>query len=110
MSKIIKLYGIKNCDSVKKAMKFLNNANVEFNFIDFRIDGLDAHTLEYFIAQTSLEQLINTRSTTYRNLPDKKNITLETILQHPTLIKRPVLVHNDTVLIGFKESEYHTII
>jgi arsenate reductase len=109
MTKIIKMYGIKNCDSVKKAQKFLKENAVDFEFIDFRVDGIDEKTVQNFIDKIGFETLINKRSTTYRNLENKDNITLNTILENPTLIKRPVLDIDNKIIVGFKIEVYTEI-
>ena len=109
---MIKMYGIKNCDTIKKAQKFLEVQGVEFEFIDFRQDPIDTTTLQSFIDAVGWEKLINKRSTTYRNLSDdeKQTITLEMTLKNPTLIKRPVLVTGDDVVIGFSEKLYSDLV
>ena len=106
------LYGIKNCDSVKKAKKWLEQENIPYQFHDFRIDGLSSELLQEFITKADLTLLLNKRSTTFRNLTDeiKNNLTdgvmAEIILAQPTLIKRPLLKHNQAFLVGFKDSQY----
>jgi arsenate reductase len=106
------LYGIKNCDSVKKAKKWLEQQNISYEFHDFRSDGLSSQLLSEFLTCTDLTLLLNKRSTTFRNLSDeiKNNLTdevmTEIILAQPTLIKRPLLKHQQTLLIGFKDSQY----
>ncbi|MFT5815477.1 MAG: arsenate reductase [Psychroserpens sp.] len=106
------LYGIKNCDSVKKAKKWLEQENIPYQFHDFRSDGLSPLLLQEFITSVDLLSLLNKRSTTFRNLTDdiKNNLTdevmVEIILAQPTLIKRPLLKHNQAFLVGFKESQY----
>jgi len=106
------LYGIKNCDSVKKAKKWLEQQNIPYEFHDFRSDGLSPQLLSEFLTCTNLTLLLNKRSTTFRNLSDeiKNNLTdevmTEIILAQPTLIKRPLLKHQQTLLIGFKDSQY----
>tara|TARA_R110000737_G_scaffold318972_2_gene329995 strand:+ start:9459 stop:9803 length:345 start_codon:yes stop_codon:yes gene_type:complete len=106
------LYGIKNCDSVKKAKKWLEQEHIPYQFHDFRIDGLSSELLQEFITSADLTLLLNKRSTTFRNLTDdiKNNLTdqvmAEIILAQPTLIKRPLLKHNQAFLIGFKDSQY----
>lgn len=108
MKTSLKMYGIKNCDTVKKAQKFLNHHNIDFEFIDFRINPIDTQTLQGFVDEVGWENLINKRSTTYRNLAlaDKQNITLALVLKNPTLIKRPVLVGQNTIKIGFSAELY----
>ncbi|WP_440875887.1 ArsC family reductase [Thalassotalea sp. PLHSN55] len=110
-----KIYGISNCDTVKKALKWLEQHNIAFEFHDFRKDGLDQALLLSFQKQSSWDALINKRSTTYRNLPQdvKDNLSgdtaVATILEQPTLIKRPVLVTSQTLHIGFKPAQYQEL-
>jgi len=109
------LYGIKNCDSVKKAKKWLEQENVPYQFHDFRSDGFSAALLQELLCLTDLTTLLNKRSTTFRNLTDevKNNLTdevmAELILAQPTLIKRPLLKHNQDLLVGFKDSQYQQV-
>lgn len=109
---MIKMYGIKNCDTVKKAQKFLTEKGVDFEFIDFRQDSIDEETLQSFINVVGWDKIINKRSTTYRNLSDseKQNITLGLTLKNPTLIKRPVLVTEDDIKVGFSEKLYQRFV
>jgi len=109
---MIKMYGIKNCDTIKKAQRFLKAQGVNFEFIDFRDQPVDEKTLQSFVDALGWEQLINKRSTTYRNLTDKekKDITLELTLKNPTLIKRPVLVTTAGIRVGFSEKSYSSFI
>ncbi len=106
------MYGIKNCDTIKKARKFLDTHNIEYEFHDFREDGLNPVQLRSWMDQLDWEKLINKRSTTWRNLPDetKQNMD-ETLAQvvaedQPTIIKRPVLELPDKVVVGFSEKKY----
>ena len=105
------MYGIKNCDTIKKASKFFETQGVDFEFIDFRQTPIDLQTLQSFIDGVGWDKLINKRSTTYRNLSDdeKQNITLELTLKNPTLIKRPVLVTKDGVSVGFDKVFYQRL-
>ena len=109
------LYGIKNCDSVKKAKKWLEQENIPYQFHDFRTDGLSAELLQEFISASDLTTLLNKRSTTFRNLSDeiKNNLSdevmRENILAQPTLLKRPLLKHDQAFLVGFKDSQYQEI-
>lgn len=109
------LYGIKNCDTVKKAKKWLDDNNIEYQFHDFRVDGLDSNLLTQFIENTSWETLLNKRSTTYRNLPEevKSNLTddiaFTQVIEQPTLLKRPVLQTDKDFHVGFKANLYQEI-
>ena len=106
------MYGIKNCDTIKKAQKFLDLHGVKFEFIDFRQNPIDKSTLQSFINVLGWDKIINKRSTTYRNLTngEKKNITLALTLKNPTLIKRPVLVLDSEIRVGFSEKLYSDLI
>ncbi len=106
------LYGIKNCDTVKKARKWLDAAGIDYRFHDFRTDGLKLEQLIAWNQAVGWETLLNRRGTTWRQLPEavKENIddnnVLDLLMEHPTLIKRPVLELNEDVRIGFKETDY----
>ena len=109
---MIIMYGIKNCDTIKKARAFLDKKNIEYEFKDFREDGLNPIQLRAWIKELGWDNVINKRSTTWRNLPDETkehmNETLALIVaeDQPTIIKRPVLELPDKVLIGFSENSY----
>ena len=108
------LYGIKNCDTVKKARKWLESNDVNYQFHDFRVDGLTAEMIEQWFTAVGWEKLLNKRSTTWRQLDDaqKENINEQSaaslLLNNPTLIKRPVLDNEITILVGFSEESYQT--
>lgn len=109
------LYGIKNCDTVKKARKFLDSRNIDYSFHDFREDGLNPIQLAAWASELGWESLVNKRSTTWRNLPDETKDNINEVLalavmeDQPTLIKRPVLELSDRVMIGFNEKTYTEI-
>ena len=109
---MIQLFGIKNCDTVKKAQAFLKQHQVAFTFVDFRDHAIDAKTLQSFVDVVGWEQLINKRSTTYRNLSDaeKRDISIQLVLKKPTLIKRPVLRQGKQISVGFSEKLYAELI
>jgi|TARA_B110000914_G_C15518200_1_gene475069 arsenate reductase len=108
---MIILYGLKNCDSCKKAKKWLALNKINYNYHDIRADGLNEVTLELWSNIVNLELLLNRRSTTWRNLPDadKNKINNENIihyfLAYPTLIKRPIIKNNNLIFIGFNSDE-----
>jgi Spx/MgsR family transcriptional regulator len=109
------LYGIKNCDSVKKARQWLKKQKIEYEFHDFRLDGLDKRMLKDFLKNVDWETLLNKRGTTWRKLPDEqkehlsKTKAIELMLKYPTIIKRPVLDVKETYHIGFKNEQYEAI-
>lgn len=109
------LYGIKNCDTVKKARKWLDAAGIDYRFHDFRADGLDREKLNAWIEAVGWEHLVNRRSTTWRQLPEavKENINeknvLDLLIEQPTLIKRPVLEKGGEIRVGFKEADYQAL-
>lgn len=109
------IYGIKNCDSVKKAIKWLDNQKIPYTFHDFKNQGLSTELLNLFVEKSDWSILLNKRSTTFRQLPDeiKNNLTNEVlfnaVIAQPTLLKRPLLFHNKTMNIGFKEAQYQEI-
>lgn len=106
------LYGIKNCDTVKKARRWLEANDVTFSFHDFRVDGLEQATLESWLEYVPWETLLNKRGTTWRKLEDPRkdaltqDIAIELMLANPTLIKRPVVITENDCLVGFKEADY----
>lgn len=105
------VYGIKNCDTIKKTLKWLTDNAIEFNFHDYRKDGLTPELLETIETALGWEVLVNKRGTTYRQLSDEaktnldKESALHFMLENPALIKRPVINHNGNWLIGFKAAE-----
>ena len=112
---MITLYGIKNCDTVKKARDWLVKNNIDCRFHDFRTDGLDKTQVTNWIAELGLETLVNKRSTTWKELDEitKANFNeqnaVAVILENPTLIKRPLLDISKRIHVGFKDTEYTTI-
>jgi Spx/MgsR family transcriptional regulator len=113
---MLKLFGIKNCDTVKKARKWLESHDHDYTFHDFRSDGLNKKQVETWLEKLGNEVLINRRSTTYRGLSDKDKSCLENqgaidlLVEHPTLIKRPVLEHNNDYMVGFKADDYEKLL
>jgi arsenate reductase len=126
MTNKITLYGINNCDTVKKSLKWLTANNIEYTFYDFKKEPLTHELLTHFIALNDWSTLINKRSTTYRNLSDdiKNNLTdkvaFEQVIAQPTLLKRPLLLiqpheesgsnnSNQHLYLGFKTDIYEKI-
>jgi arsenate reductase len=109
------MYGIGSCDSCRMARKWLKRNGREFLFHDIREDGMDLEMLERWSKRINWKKLLNTRSLTWRKIPevDRTDISedraLSLMLEHPTLIKRPVLEHGKFIAVGFSEDDYRQI-
>ncbi len=105
------MYGIKNCDTVKKALKWLQEKEVEYQFHDFRKDGLEVESLQAWVNELGTEILLNKRGTTWRKLPDEKKDNLsdkaiiELLLENPAMIKRPVFDLGNYRRVGFSKKD-----
>lgn len=112
---MLTLYGLTSCDSCRKARKWLDTHAIGYRFHDLREDGLDIQTLERWADHVEWEKLMNTRSLTWRKLPevDRADMTrdraLAAMLDHPTLVKRPVIEQGKFVAVGFSPAEYAQI-
>jgi Spx/MgsR family transcriptional regulator len=110
------LYGIKNCDTVRKARKWLEKGGINYHFHDFRIDGIDEKLLKNFVSSLGWEKLLNKRSTSWKQLDNEKKTDLTEekaialMLEIPTLIKRPVLDTGDQILAGFNQETYQQLL
>lgn len=109
----IHLYGIPNCDTVKKSRNWLDAQGLEYTFHDYKKEGADPAKLEAWIAAKGLDTVLNKRGTTYRKLSDAEKAdaadshkAVALLVQHPSMIKRPVVEHGSTILVGFKEDEW----
>jgi arsenate reductase len=109
---MLTLYGIRSCDTCRRAKKFLEERNIEFRFHDLREDGLDIQMLERWSARIDWERLLNRKSLTWRKIPeaDRSDMTKDRafaeMLDRPTLVKRPVLEHADFFAVGFSEKRF----
>ena len=112
MNKSIKVYGIKNCDTVKKAIVYLNERDIDYEFVDFRQNPISQQVLKKMVESVGWELLINKRSTTYRSLSEeaKSSINYYLVLSFPTLIKRPVLIQGENIVVGFNDKQYDKLI
>jgi arsenate reductase len=116
MAKSISLYGIKNCDTMKKARAFLDKKGVAYDFHDYKTQGIERGKLEGWAKKAGWETLLNRAGTTFRKLPDKdkqgltKKKALALMLAQPSMIKRPVLeTGGGRILVGFKPDEYSAL-
>ncbi len=109
------LYGIGSCDTCRKAKKWLEAQSYNYEFHDLRDDGIDIKMLERWARRISWEELLNTRSLTWRKLPEvdradmSKDKALSSMLDHPTLVKRPVLECSQFIAVGFSPDNYKNI-
>tara|TARA_B100001564_G_scaffold330740_1_gene316201 strand:+ start:351 stop:701 length:351 start_codon:yes stop_codon:yes gene_type:complete len=112
------MYGISNCDTVKKARKWFDANGIEYTFCDFRKNPVDADIVRSWIQSVGRQVLINKRGTTYRQLDQAQKTALDAsddealiiLLQNPTLMKRPIIVSQLGVGVGFKDNQYADLI
>jgi arsenate reductase len=110
------LYGIPNCDTVKKARNWLDKHGVAYTFHDYKKQGIDTATLKRWCAEFGYEQLLNQRGTTWRTLSEaeRNNLTqaraLRLMQEHCSVIKRPLLDTGTSRLLGFSEAEYKALL
>ena len=108
----ITLYGIKNCDTMKKARAFLDGKGVAYAFHDYKVAGIDRARLEGWVRKVGWEVLLNRSGTTFRKLPEaeREGLTekkaVDLMLAQPSMIKRPVLEAGGKLLVGFKPDQY----
>jgi arsenate reductase len=111
-SKSVTIYGIKNCDTMKKARTWLDDHGVAYTFHDYKAEGIDKTSLERWAKELGWEVLLNRAGTTFRKLPDaqRENVTekkaIALMLEQPSMIKRPVLDIGGKLLVGFKPDAY----
>ncbi|UCI06983.1 ArsC family reductase [Mesorhizobium sp. B1-1-8] len=112
----ITMYGITNCDTIKKARVWLESRDVAYRFHDYRAEGIEADRLDGWVGKIGWEKLLNKGSTTFRELPESDKQALDEnkakalMLAKPTMIKRPVLEIGDDILVGFKPEVYQAAV
>lgn len=110
----IVLYGISNCDTVKKARTYLDSRGVAYHFHDYKKAGIEAADLKRWVKEAGWEKLLNKAGTTFKKLPDADKTHIDEakaialMLAKPSMIKRPVVEGGDALLIGFKPEIYDT--
>lgn len=106
------MFGIPNCDTVKKARKWLEVQGIDYAFHDYKKEGADPVRLEAWVAAAGWEKVLNRAGTTFRNLPDADKADLDAakavtvMAANPSTIKRPVVEHPGGLLVGFKQAEW----
>ncbi|MCG7934915.1 MAG: ArsC family reductase [Candidatus Thiodiazotropha taylori] len=109
---MVKMYGIPNCDTIKKARRWLDDQGVAYEFHDYKKAGVDEAMLTAWIGQLGWESLLNKRSTTWRQLDEaaKANLdekqAIQIMLANPSIIKRPLLDDGEQLHLGFKADQY----
>ncbi|MBO6571012.1 MAG: Spx/MgsR family RNA polymerase-binding regulatory protein [Balneola sp.] len=112
---MLHVIGIKNCDTIKKTRKWLNENEVEFEFIDLKKEPLTIDEIKELEFKVGLDVLVNKRGTTYRNLGLKdKNLSdqemIQALQENQSMIKRPVLVLDEAVLVGYDEEAFKNFV
>ncbi len=109
---MLTVFGIKSCDTCRKARKYLTGKNIAHRFHDLRDDGLDIQMLERWVSRLGWELLLNKKSLTWRKIPEvdrndiSKDKALAIMIESPTLIKRPVLEADNFIAVGFSEKRF----
>ena len=108
---MIKVFGLKNCDTCRKALKWMDMVGIKHQFFDVRANGVTRADIEFWISAVGWTVLLNQRGTTWRMLEikNKKNLNEESVVRllvdYPALIKRPIFVEGRNVIVGFKEKQ-----
>lgn len=111
MTALVTMYGLKTCDTIRKARKWLDDHGVAYQFHDYKSEGIEANRLEKWVEAVGWETLLNRAGTTFRKLPEDQKTGLDAakavalMLAQPSMIKRPVL-EAGSVLVGFKPELY----
>ncbi|GGG43077.1 ArsC family reductase [Chelatococcus composti] len=116
MARNITIYGIKNCDTMKKARAWLEARGIAYAFHDYKSAGIDRGQLEGWVRQAGWETLLNRAGTTFRKLPeaDKQGLdearAIDLMLANPSMIKRPVLDIDGRIVVGFSPADYESVL
>lgn len=113
----IHLFGIPNCDTVKKARTWLGAQGCDYTFHDYKKEGADPEHIAAWIAAAGLDVVVNRKGTTFRALPDEdkekaadSHTAVALLVQHPSIIKRPIAQYPGGILVGFKEDEWSAVL
>ena len=112
---MVRIYGIANCDTMKKARQWLTAHGIEYEFHDYKKAGLDERRLRGWVKQVGWETLLNRRGTTWRKLDEAQKAGIDeagairVMLANPSIVKRPVLELEDSLRVGFDAAEYARI-
>ena len=111
------IYGIKNCSTMKKAFDQLDSLGVAYTFFDYKKQTLDADVLHDWVKRAGMEKVLNKKGTTWRKLDENdkqqadkdKDFAIDLMINNPSMIKRPIVVKDDTLIIGFDEEAFHRL-
>jgi arsenate reductase len=113
---MITVYGIRNCDKIKRTLAWFEAAGIQVQFHDFRKDGLDAADLRSWMKTIDWNKLINRSGTTWRALPDEQKLAVTSekaaqnlMVSHPALIKRPLIVSGAGIHVGYDEAAFRSL-
>lgn len=114
---MLEIFGIPNCNTVKKSLDYIKSKNLDYNFHNYKKEGASDHKIQEWLKQQPLEKLINKKGTTYRGLSDADKTALETaetaipvMISKPSVIKRPIIVKDAKIVaLGFDEAQYQEI-
>ena len=113
----ITIYGIKNCSTMKKAFDKLTMLGLEYEFFDYKKQAIDKTTLAHWGETVGIDKIMNTKGTTYRNLSDTQkaqikqdvHAALDMMIAKPSMIKRPIVVSDNELIIGFDETAFEKL-
>lgn len=114
---MLKVYGIKNCSSVKKALDLLTTLELSYEFHDYKKQGIDADTLKLWLQHKGQQLILNKKGTTWKKLSEveqqhalaNESNLIETLIEHSSLIKRPIIATGDDWIVGFNEDEIRAL-
>ncbi|OAL77237.1 arsenate reductase [Acinetobacter sp. SFB] len=114
---MLKIYGIKNCNSMKKAFDLLNELGLAYEFHDYKKQGIDAETVKKWLDEVGQDLILNKKGTTWRKLSEEQQQTalenqsnlISALTTHSSLIKRPVLQTEQAYIVGYDEAAYRTL-
>ncbi|TYC85317.1 arsenate reductase [Novosphingobium sp. BW1] len=112
----LEVYGIPNCDTVKKARKWLEARDIEYTFHDYKKEGADPQKLAAWVEAEGVETVLNKRGTTFRKLSDEDKADIDAakavriMAEHTSTIKRPVVEHSKGILVGFNQMQWEAVL
>lgn len=109
----VKIYGIKNCSTMKKAFDKLTALGIDYGFFDYKKQTLEKSVLQHWIDKQGIDKILNKKGTTWRNLTEEQkqqaeqnqDVAIDLMLEKPSIIKRPIIVKGDEILVGFDENK-----